>query len=68
MEYTMRGRIRRIMRECLNSNETDHVNVFYKIACMDFVRTHGPEYHFSDDAVYVKGSGKSCVNRRTEML
>lgn len=50
MEYTMEERINHIMHECLNSKETDPVKLFFKIACMDFVRIHGPEHHFLDGA------------------
>lgn len=50
MDYTMQQRIELIMRECLSSDETDPIKLFYKIACMDFVRIHGPEHHFLDGA------------------
>ena len=43
-------RIELIGRECLTSDETDPIKLFYKIACMDFVRIHGPEHHFLDGA------------------
>lgn len=50
MRYTMKGRIKRIMRECLNSKETNPIKLFYKIASMDFVRIRGHEHHFLDGA------------------
>jgi len=50
MRYTMKGRIKSIMCECLNSKETNPIKLFYKIAAMDFVRIHGPEHHFLDGA------------------
>lgn len=46
----MDNRIRRIMQDCLHSNETDPVKLFYAIAAKDFVRIHGPEHHFLDGA------------------
>ncbi len=53
MEYTMENRIELIMRECLVSDEKDPIKLFYKIACKDFVRIHGPEHHFLDGACII---------------
>lgn len=50
MEYTMNERIENIIRECLNTTETNPIKLFYKIAKSDFVRIHGPEHHFLDGA------------------
>ena len=46
----MEERAEKIMEACLRENSKNPIDVFYNIANMDFVRTHGPEHHVLDGA------------------
>ncbi len=44
------NRSKRIIEACLQEKSTNPIDIFIKIAKMDFVRIHGPEHHVLDGA------------------
>ena len=46
----MEERAKEIINVCLQEKSRNPVEIFYNIACKDFVRIHGPEHHVLDGA------------------
>jgi hypothetical protein len=46
----LEDRARKIIEACILEKSTNPIDIFYKIAKMDFVRIHGPEHHVLDGA------------------
>ena len=46
----MEDRAKKIIEACLHEKSKNPLDIFYKIAQMDFVRIHGPEHHVLDGA------------------
>ena len=58
----MEVRAKKIIEACLQESSCNPVEIFHKIAQMDFVRIHGPEHHILDGAAlltaYYNAGGK----------
>ena len=58
----MEERAKKIIEACLQENSKNPIEIFNKIAQMDFVRIHGPEHHILDGAAlltaFYKAGGK----------
>lgn len=50
MDFTMEERSLNIIKDCMNSEETNPVSLFHELAAKDYVRIHGPEHHILDGA------------------
>lgn len=50
MDFTMEERSLNIIKDCMNSGETNPVKLFNELAAKDYVRIHGPEHHILDGA------------------
>ena len=66
----MEERTKKIVEACLQEKSRNPVEIFRRIASMDFVRIHGPEHHVLDGAAlltaYYNAGGKieleTCLN------
>ncbi len=69
----MEERGKKIIEACLQEKSKNPVDIFYNIACMDFVRVHGPEHHVLDGAAlltafYNAGGNIDLQNSLNELM
>lgn len=68
----MEDRARKIIETCLQEKSTDPIEIFVRIAQMDFVRIHGPEHHVLDGSAvltaFYNAGGKIDIKESLEEL
>lgn len=62
MEISMEERCQMIIKDCMDSEETNPLRLFRKLASREYIRIHGPEHHILDGAsiltVFYNAGGK----------